>query len=203
VEAILEATVQVLLDVGKARLTTTRVAARAGVSVETLYQYFPNKSALLQAILRRHFDEILGAIESVCQEQQGKSLSQMATALVTGFLEAKMRNAKTSVALYTVSDDVDGARIVQQMGSRSNKAMVDLLKSAREPLTTDARVVASMLQGAMFGVSRRMLESGAPEKQFAVLRQELIVLARAYLKACSARSARPLPLHRAALAVAD
>jgi hypothetical protein len=44
-----------------------------------------------------------------------------------------MRNAKTSVALYTVSDDVDGAKIVRQMGSRSNKAIVELLKSAREP----------------------------------------------------------------------
>ena len=203
VEAILEATVQVLLDVGKARLTTTRVAARAGVSVGTLYQYFPNKSALLQAILKRHFNEIFGAIESACQEQRGKSLSQMATALVTAFLEAKIRNAKTSVALYTVSDDVDGAKIVQQMGSRSHKAIVELLKSARERLTTDPRVVASMLQGAMFGVSRRMLESGAPEKQFAVLGQELIVLACAYLKACSARPARPLPLHQAAIAVAD
>src|SRR4051794_24665457 len=42
VDAILEATVQVLLQVGKERLTTTRVAARAGVSVGTLYQYFPN-----------------------------------------------------------------------------------------------------------------------------------------------------------------
>ena len=162
-----------------------------------------NKSALLQAILRRHFDEILGAIESVCQEQQGKSLTQMATSLVTAFLEAKMRNAKTSAALYAVSDDVDGAKIVQQMGSQSNKAIVELLKSAREPLATDPRVVASMLQGAMFGVSRRMLESGAPEKQFEVLRQELIVLARAYLKACSARSARPLSLHHAAIAGAD
>lgn len=47
VNAILEATVQVLLEVGKERLTTTRVAHRAGVSVGTLYQYFPNKSALL------------------------------------------------------------------------------------------------------------------------------------------------------------
>ncbi|HEX3471637.1 MAG TPA: helix-turn-helix domain-containing protein, partial [Silvibacterium sp.] len=41
VSAILEATIQVLLDVGKERLTTTRVAYRAGVSVGTLYQYFP------------------------------------------------------------------------------------------------------------------------------------------------------------------
>ena len=185
VEAILEATVQVLLDVGKARLTTTRVAARAGVSVGTRYQYFPNKSALLQAILRRHFDEILGAIESVCQEQRGKSLSQMATALVTGFLEAKMRNAKTSVALYTVSDDVDGAKIVQQMGSRSNKAIVELLKSAREPLATDTRVVASMLQGAMFGVSRRMLEASKAPDTLEAMRAGLQVMVRAYVNTCA------------------
>src|SRR5215475_2022291 len=62
VDAILEATVQVLLDVGKERLTTTKVALRAGVSVGTLYQYFPNKSALLQAALKRHLDEVAGAI---------------------------------------------------------------------------------------------------------------------------------------------
>ena len=60
VDAILEATIQVLLGVGKERLTTTKVALRAGVSVGTLYQYFPNKSALLQAALRRHMEAVKG-----------------------------------------------------------------------------------------------------------------------------------------------
>jgi AcrR family transcriptional regulator len=114
VSAILEATIQVLLDVGKEQLTTTRVAARAGVSVGTLYQYFPNKSALLQAVLKHHFSEITDAIEAACQEQKGKSLSQMAAALVTAFLEAKMRDVNTSVALYSVSGDVDAAKIVRK-----------------------------------------------------------------------------------------
>ena len=99
VDAILEATIQVLLSVGKERLTTTRVAQRAGVSVGTLYQYFPNKSALLQAALKRHMDEVTEAIELVCHEWKEHSLEQMATALMTTFLEAKMRDAKTSVAL--------------------------------------------------------------------------------------------------------
>jgi len=72
VDAILEATIQVLLDAGKERLTTTRVALRAGVSVGTLYQYFPNKSALLQAALKRHLDEVAEAIELACTEQKGK-----------------------------------------------------------------------------------------------------------------------------------
>ena len=191
VDAILEATIQVLLDVGKERLTTTKVALRAGVSVGTLYQYFPNKSALLQAALKRHLAEVTDAVELVCKEQKGKTLRQMVTALITAFLRAKMRDAKTSVALYSVSSDVDGAKIVQQLGFRFNKAVVRMLESACDSLTTDPQLVASMLQGMMVGVSRRILESGAAEKQFDTLGRELIFAACAYLDACSAR----LPVH--------
>jgi AcrR family transcriptional regulator len=187
VDAILAATIQVLLHVGKQRLTTTKVALRAGVSVGTLYQYFPNKSALLKAALKRHLDEITEAIELVCHRQRGHSLEQMATALMTTFLEAKMRDAQTSVALYAVSSDVDGAKIAQEMGIRFNKAVVGMLKTAREQLMADPQLVASMLQGVMFGVSRRLLESTASERQFDASRQELVFLASAYLKACSER----------------
>ena len=187
VDAILEATIQVLLQVGKERLTTTKVALRAGVSVGTLYQYFPNKSALLKAALKRHLDEVADAIELVCDQQKGHSLEQMAAALMTAFLAAKMRNAKTSVALYAVSSDVDGAKVAREMGIRANQAVVSMLMTAREQLTTDPQLVASMLQGVMAGVSRRLLESPAPEKEFDILQQEMIFLARAYLKACSTR----------------
>ena len=187
VDAILEATLQVLLEVGKERLTTTRVARRAGVSVGTLYQYFPNKSALLKGALKRHMDQVTEAVELVCRQQRGRSLQQMATGLVTTFLEAKMRDAKTSVALYTISSDVDGAKIVRELGIRSNQAIVGMLITAREQLSTDPEIVASMLQGVMSGVSRRVLESAAPEKQFDIMRQELILLACTYVNACSAR----------------
>jgi AcrR family transcriptional regulator len=193
VDAILQATIQVLLQVGKERLTTTRVALRAGVSVGTLYQYFPNKTALLQAALRRHLEEVTNAVEAVCKEQKGKSLRSMGTALINTFLQAKLKDAKTSVALYSVSSDLDAARIVQQIGTRSNKAIVRMLTTASEPLTTDPQLVASMLQGAMAGVSRRLLESDSPVKHFEPFRQELIVFVCAYLEACSTR----VPVQRA------
>ena len=185
VEAILEATIQVLLSVGKERLTTTRVAFRAGVSVGTLYQYFPNKRALLQAALKRHLDEVTNAVERVAREQNGNTLDQMATAVITAFLNAKMRDAKTSVALYSVSSDVDGAKMAQQAGLRANKAIVQMLASAPEPLAKDPQLLAEMLQGAMGGVSRRVLESDAPEKQFNALRDELIFVVKSYLQACT------------------
>ena len=187
VDAILEATIQVLLRIGKEQLTTTKVASRAGVSVGTLYQYFPNKSSLLQAVLRRHLTEVGDAVERVCKEQKGRTLRQMATALITAFMQAKMRDAKTSVALYSVSSDVDGAKIVQQMGIRFHKAVVRMLTTSCEPLTSDPQLVASMIQGAMVGISRRMLESGASEDQREILQRELIFVACAYLDACSVR----------------
>lgn len=187
VEAILEATVQVLLSVGKDRLTTTRVAHRAGVSVGTLYQYFPNKSSLLQAALRRHLEEISSTVEDVCRAQHGNSLEEMASALITAFLNAKMRNIKTSLAMYSVSSDVDGAKIARQTGLHSGKAIAAMLESSPQPLATDPQLVAAMLASAMAGVSRRLLESPAPEKNLAPLKQELIFLARAYLMACSRR----------------
>jgi AcrR family transcriptional regulator len=185
VDAILEATIQVLLDVGKERLTTTRVASRAGVSVGTLYQYFPNKSALLQAALKRHLDGVTEAVEQVCQEQKGNPVAHMATALIDSFLRAKMKDGKTSVALYAVGSDVDGARIAREMGLRSSKAIIAMLASAREPLTKDPQLVASMLQGAMIGISRGLLESDAPEENLETFRQELTLFVCSYLKACS------------------
>jgi hypothetical protein len=97
-----------------------------------------------------------------------------------------MRDAATSVALYSVSSDVDGAKIAQQMGVRSNKAIVAMLSTASEPLTKDLQLIASMLQSAMGGVSRRLLESSDSRKHFDTLRQELIFLVNKYLEACSA-----------------
>lgn len=189
VEAILKATIQVLLKVGKERLTTTRVAARAGVSVGTLYQYFPNKSALLRAALQRHMDEVGQVLETVCREQAGSSLQEMATALVTAFLDAKMKDAKASVALYSVSSDADGARIAREMSLKANRAIVGMLATAKDKLTTDPQLVASMLQAAMAGVSRRLLEAQSPEGDFEKLRNELVLLVRVYLRACSKGSA--------------
>ena len=57
-DAIFEATLQVLIAEGPQRLTTTRVAQRAGVSVGTMYQYFPQKQALIYALNERYLVSI-------------------------------------------------------------------------------------------------------------------------------------------------
>ncbi len=186
VDAILQATLQVLLAVGKEQLTTTKVAARAGVSVGTLYQYFPNKSSLLQAVLRRHMEEVFFAVEQVCLQKRGATLADMSVALVDTFLVAKMRDGKESVALYAVSSDIDGVRIVQEMSGRVRAAITTMLESASDGLMREPQMVASMILSTMSGASRRLLESADPLREFEGMRGELRFLVRAYVGACGA-----------------
>jgi len=184
VEAICEATIQVLLSVGKERLTTTKVAARAGVSVGTLYQYFPNKSSLLQAVLRRHMEEVTRAVEAACASQRGAELEQMANGLVDAFLAAKLRHVEASEALYYVSDDVGGAEIVRQLGVRGIKAIAEMLGSSGPRFSEDVQVMAAIVMAAMSGVSRRMLEASKLPETLASMRDGLQVMVKAYVNTC-------------------
>ncbi|HZY64079.1 MAG TPA: TetR/AcrR family transcriptional regulator [Edaphobacter sp.] len=185
VQAICEATIQVLLALGKERLTTRKVAERAGVSVGTLYQYFPNKSSLLQAVLRSHLEQVTCAVEKICSALKGASLDRMAEGLVGGFLEAKLKRVEISRALYFVSDDVRGAEIVRQFGARNIKAIAAMLESSEARFAEDMETIASTLMAAMAGVSRRMLESDLSPKTLATMRDGLRVMVRAYLNACA------------------
>ena len=184
VDAILKATVQVLLKVGKEKLTTTRVAARAGVSVGTLYQYFPNKSALLRAALRLHVEEILTEVDKVCVAQRGRPVEQMVEALAVASLAVKLRDPKKGRALYAVSSDVEGAKIAADAEARAKDALVGLLKSAPEMLKTDLQLMATVLQSVIAGMKRGLLQPDMPEEQFEVMQRELVLVLRNYVRAC-------------------
>ena len=103
VDAILEATIQVLLSVGPDRLTTTRVAKRAGVSVGTLYQYFPNKHSLLFSVLEQHLNRVADAVELACRHHHGEPVSTMVDSVVQAFVDSKMERADISTALYAAA----------------------------------------------------------------------------------------------------
>lgn len=62
VDAILAATARVLVRAGFDGLTTNAVATAAGVSIGSLYQYFPNKQALVAALIERHIEDMNSAL---------------------------------------------------------------------------------------------------------------------------------------------
>ncbi|HEY0255011.1 MAG TPA: helix-turn-helix domain-containing protein, partial [Kofleriaceae bacterium] len=93
VAAILEATIRVLDEVGSDRLTTTRVAEVAGVSVGTLYQYFPNRDALINALLADHLEGAISAVERECEACMALPREVAVERVVRAFLAEKASRA--------------------------------------------------------------------------------------------------------------
>jgi len=91
VEAILEATARILAERGYAGTNTNLVAARAGVSVGSVYQYFPNKDALLTALHERHARQMHDAVDTVLVAPAGVSLRVQLGAIVRAWLLAHRR----------------------------------------------------------------------------------------------------------------
>ncbi|MNX46646.1 HTH-type transcriptional repressor Bm3R1 [compost metagenome] len=88
VEVILEATARVLGERGYAGTNTNVVAERAGVSVGSLYQYFPNKDALITALHERHAGQMYAVIDEVLAASRARSLRGRVQAMVRALLAA-------------------------------------------------------------------------------------------------------------------
>jgi AcrR family transcriptional regulator len=192
VEAVFEATIQVLLaEGGASRLTTTRVAERAGVSVGTMYQYFPNKQALLYAVLSRHLDEVLAKVEGACRAGMALTAAQMVEGLVATYIEAKTSNTKVSIALYSVITELDVPELVGKVGTRMSKAIEAMLASAADLAFEDVPLVTSMLRAAMTGVTRTVFEQNAGPALIRKSHAELLTMCQAYVQAVGVKRKRP------------
>ena len=88
VDAVLEATVRILRREGSDALTTNRIAEVAGVSIGSLYQYFPGKGAIFSALHRRHIEEIDRMIHAELTRHAASSLETLIGALVTAMIDA-------------------------------------------------------------------------------------------------------------------
>lgn len=186
VEAISEAAIQVLLSHGAERLTTTRVAARAGVSVGTLYQYYPNKQSLLFAVLEAHFHKIGSRLEAACETARRKPLADMIQEMVEAFVDAKMERADISAALYRVAADVGGPALIKDVNQRLRKAVEATLQTARDIKSPPDKFAVDIMLSAMAGVMRSLLEAGPSPAAVRKAREQLVLLCQSYMAAATA-----------------
>ncbi|HEY9067956.1 MAG TPA: TetR/AcrR family transcriptional regulator [Burkholderiaceae bacterium] len=104
VDAILDATARILVERGHAATNTNLVAARAGVSVGSLYQYFPNKLALITALHARHAREMTIALEREFRARAGESLHAALSRVIEAVMHAHQVDADLHRALEQCED---------------------------------------------------------------------------------------------------
>jgi AcrR family transcriptional regulator len=94
VDALLEATARVLMKEGYDRASTNKIAAVAGVSIGSLYQYFPTKEALVAAVIDRHMHEMLQVFRDALVKVATLPMEVAARELVAVMFDAHRVNPK-------------------------------------------------------------------------------------------------------------
>ena len=113
-EVIVEAAARILETSGHAGFTTNAIAERAGVSVGSLYQYFPNKDAITRALIRRELGRLEAAIVAIdVDEPTSATLARLIDVAVSQQLQrpALAQLLEAEEDRLEASDDIDPVRV--------------------------------------------------------------------------------------------
>jgi len=125
VAAILQAAARILAQDGLDRMNTNRVAELAGVSIGTLYQYFPNKDAILTQILRQKREVMLAELTTAIGDMQRESLDQTLDKLLRAAIAHQLKWPR----LARVLEYVEVVLPLQQETDDLNAAIIDRVTS--------------------------------------------------------------------------
>lgn len=180
VEAILSATAHILTENGYNQLTTNRVAERAGVSIGSLYQYFPNKEALIFALAEQHANEMVQLAKQHLEGLSDRTIPEVLRQIIKAALAAHAVNPKLHRVLHEqiphseVMKRLDQAKIENLLQSflaqRSDQLRPKNLELA---VFMVERTIRALIHGAMID-HPELLKTGE-------LEQELTLMLSAYL----------------------
>jgi AcrR family transcriptional regulator len=159
VSAILQAAVQVLAKEGAHRFTTVRVAEKAGVSIGSLYQYFPNKAAILFRLQSDEWRQTAEMLSDILQDVRKPPLERLRL-LVHAFIRSECDEAAMRVALHDAAPlyrDAPEAREARASGDRTVQSFMREMLPEASPATR--ALAGNLITTTLSAVGKRFSET--------------------------------------------
>jgi AcrR family transcriptional regulator len=154
VDTILAAATRVFVRVGYARATTNRIADAAGVSVGSLYQYFPSKDAIAIELMRRYRERVVGRIAAHLGEMNEATFRNVVQALIGALLhDDQIDNSLRRVLIERVLR-TDARGEIAGFEERVESVLADALRGAKDVVAiNDYELCAFILVRAVLAVT--------------------------------------------------
>lgn len=180
VEVLLEATTRVLKEEGYDRASTNRIARVAGVSVGSLYQYFPNKEALVMEVIKRHAESQVALLSRMAVELADAPMAVAVRTYITAMIEAHMVDPELHRVLVQQAMHL-GLEHLQQLDEACHTLVCAYLTRRRdEILPDDLDLAAYMVVTAVESLVHRAVLARAPYDKV-TLAEEVTRLVLRYL----------------------
>jgi AcrR family transcriptional regulator len=136
VEALIEATARILVREGFDKASTNRIAQEAGVSIGSLYQYFPGKEALVAAVIERHNRDLMQVVRSSLAEAEAQPVEQALRRLVGAAIEAHRVDPKLHRVLAEQTPRIGASENVGALGRETYGLFREYLERHSDELRT-------------------------------------------------------------------
>ncbi len=145
VEALLSATARVLVREGYDHASTNKIADAAGVSIGSLYQYFPTKEALVAAVIERHSNEMMDVVRSSLARVAALPVADAARELVRVFIEAHRIEPKLHRVLVEQTPRIANAEHVEKVDKEAITLVRAYLEAHRSEIVVDDLDMAAFI----------------------------------------------------------
>ncbi|MBX3217400.1 MAG: TetR family transcriptional regulator [Labilithrix sp.] len=183
VATALRAAVQVLAKEGAQRFTMARVAEKAGVSVGSLYQYFPNKAAILFRLQSDEWRQTTDLLRDILEDAKHSPLTRLRS-LVHTFIASECDEAAVRVALNDAAPlyrDAPEAKAARASSEATIEAfMREVLPAVSE--VTRARA-GELVMGTLSAVGKQFSQNPRTPREIRVYADDLADMLCAYLAA--------------------
>ena len=163
VAALMDAGAAVIAERGYGAATMTEIAARAGASIGSLYQFFPSKEVLADALLKRYGERMAAALDAVVVRAEGASAQAISEGLISVMTDLKADRA-AALVLLDARDESKTAR--QKLRGLMLARIENVLVLAAPRLTVvKAQTMSVMLLYMMKAIPPLLAENGARASQ--------------------------------------
>ena len=182
VEAILVATTQVLTEHGYDKTTTNLIAKRAGVSIGSLYQYFPNKESLIAALCEQHIRAVTEGVIGALERARELPLRDALEIIIRGLLAHHAEDTELQKILAEYAPKLIGLDYCKEIDRCVEQAVADHLQQRPENLRpTNLELGAFMLVHGVEGITHAAVMQRPDALESGALARELVDLVQRYL----------------------
>jgi AcrR family transcriptional regulator len=183
---ILQAAAQVLAEEGAQRFTTARVAEKAGVSVGSLYQYFPNKAAILFRLQADEWKSTAELLHGILADQTRPPLERM-RATVHGFVRSECEEAEMRQALGDAAPFYRDAPEAQEPRVAGTRAVQVFMREALPDAPEATRGLAGeVVMMTLNAVGKRISEQPHSPAEIEAYAEAVADMVCAYLRGLGA-----------------